>query len=242
MGSIPITRSNYTEHVLSRLRIPILIALAWLSFGAAALEAVPARKVDLTGSWKLNAALSDDAEHMLEERQRLERERYMRWRKEQERMYPPGAAPPIEVDGPVTPREPSPSRRASMKRRQEALYKMLAISDTLEIRQDGATFDIVTAVESRRVVGGSNTQVSMPEGQLADSKVGWDGQWFVIDRKVRGGPRALEKFRLLPKTGQLEYQMNWSGDSALAGMKIKRVFDRVTEQPPPGDPSAGPVR
>ena len=119
---------------------------------------------------------------------------------------------------------------------------MLAISDTLAIRQAGATLDIVTAVESRRVVAGSRTQVSLPEGQLADSNVGWDGQWFVIDRRVRGGPRILEKFRLVPKTGQLEYEMKWSGDGELEGMKVRRVFDRVTVTPPQADPAAGPVR
>jgi hypothetical protein len=207
-----------------------------------ALDAVSARGVDLSGSWKLNAALSDDVEHMLDEHQRLERERYMKWRREQERAYPPGVPTPIDVDGPPTPREPSSARRASIKRRLENLYKMLAISDTLVIRQDGSTFDILSAVDSRRVVAGSRTQVSLPEGELADSKVGWDGQWFVIDRSVRHGPRVVERYRLVPKTGQLEYEMKWSGDSEIAGMKVRRVFDRVTATPPPADPAAGPVR
>jgi hypothetical protein len=211
-------------------------------FSAVALEAVPSRAVDLSGSWKLNAALSDDAEHMLDERQRMERERYMKWRREQERAYPPGALPPIDVDAPPTQREPSAARRASIKRRMENLHKMLAISDTLVIRQDGATVDILSAVDSRRVVAGSRTQVSLPEGELADSKVGWDGQWFVIDRSVRHGPRVVERYRLVPKTGQLEYEMKWSGDSEIAGMKLRRVFDRVTVMPPPADPAAGPVR
>ena len=157
-------------------------------------------------------------------------------------MYPPGVPPPIDVDGPGTPREPSSARRASMKRREENLHKMLAISDTLAIRQAGATLDIVTAVEARRVVAGSRTQVSLPEGELADSNVGWDGQWFVIDRRVRGGSRVLEKYRLVPKTGQLEYEMKWSGDSEIAGMKVRRVFDRVTVAPLPADPAAGPVK
>ncbi len=65
----------------------------------------------------------------------------------------------------------------------------------------------------------------MPEGQLADSWVGWDGEWFIIERKVRSGPRALEKFRLT-KTGQLEYMMKWSGDSELSGIKVRRLYDR----------------
>jgi hypothetical protein len=232
-----------SAHVSIRLRLLAFALSSCATFAAAALEAVAPRGVDLSGSWQLNAALSDDAEHMLEERQREERERYLKWRRQQEQMYPP-EAPPIDVDGSGASRrsEPSPSRRASMKRRQENLYKMLAISDTLTLRQEGATVDILTAVDSRRVVTGSRTQVSMPEGELADSRVGWDGPWLVIDRRVRRGPSVIERYRLAPKTGQLEYEMKWSGDSELAGMKIRRVFDRVTVTPPPADPAAGPIR
>jgi hypothetical protein len=208
---------------------------------AAALDAVPPRPVDLSGSWKLNAALSDDAEHMLEELQRRQREQYMKWRREQERAYPSNAPPPIDVEGSAQ-RGPSPSRRASIKRHQEMLQQMLAISDTLVIHQQGSTFDILSAVDSRRVEAGSRTQVSLPGGELADSKVGWDGQWFVIDRRSRQGPHVLERYRLVPKTGQLEYEMKWSGETEVAGMKIKRVFDRVTVVPLPADPAAGPVR
>jgi hypothetical protein len=223
-----------------------LLALALsgcAAFTAAALEDVPSRGVDLSGSWKLNAALSDDVEDMLEDRQREERERYIQWRRRQERAYPPGTAP-IDIDGPgpATQREPSSARRASIKRREENLHKMLAISDTLAIKQDGATLDIVSKVESRRLIAGSRTQVSMPEGELADSRVGWDGAWFVVDRRVRGGPRVVERFRLAPKTAQLEYEMKWSGNGELDGMKIRRVFDRVTVTPPPADPAAGPIR
>jgi hypothetical protein len=230
--------------VFSRLRFLAFGLLSCAAFSASALDAVSKHSIDLSGTWKLNAALSDDAQHMLAERQREEREEYMKWRRQQERMYPPEAPPPIDIDGPspVRRNEPSPSRRASIKRQQENLYKMLAISDTLTIRHDGSTVDLVSAVESRRVVAGSHTQVSMPEGELADSEVGWDGQWFVIERRVRRGPSVVEKFRLMPKTGQLEYQMKWSGDSELRGMKIHRVFDRSTQAPPPPDPAAGPSK
>jgi hypothetical protein len=224
-----------------RLRLLLFVCSCCAAFAAAALEAVPSRAVDLSGSWKLNTALSDDAEHMLEELQRRQREQYMKWRRAQERAYPSNAPPPIDVEG-TTQRGPSPSRRASIKRHQEMLEQMLAISDTLVIHQEGSTLDILSAVDSRRVVAGSRTQVSLPEGELADSKVGWDGQWFVIDRSASHGPRVVERYRLLPKTGQLEYEMKWSGDTEIAGMKIRRVFDRVTVAPLPADPAAGPIR
>ena len=231
-----------SANVSIRLSSLLVVCSCCAACAAAALDAAPSRPVDLSGSWKLNAALSDDAEHMLEELQRRQHEQYMKWRRAQERAYPTNAPPPIDIYGTATPRGPSPSRRASMKQHQEILQKMLAISDTLVIHQEGSTFDFLSAVDSRRVVAGSRTQVSLPEGELADSKVGWDGQWFVIDRSARQGPRVVEKYRLVPKTGQLEYEMKWSGDTEVAGMKIRRVFDRVTVVPLPPDPAAGPVR
>jgi hypothetical protein len=232
-----------SDHVSIRLRCLLFVCSCCAAFAAAqALDAVPSRPVDLSGSWKLNAALSDDVEHMLEELQRKQHEQYMKWRRAQERAYPSNAPPPIDVEGSAAQRGPSPARRASIKRHQEVLQQMLAISDTLVIHQDGSTVDILSAVDSRRVVAGSRTQVSLPEGELADSKVGWDGQWFVIDRSARQGPHVVERFRLVPKTGQLEYEMKWSGDTEIAGMKVRRVFDRVTVAPLPADPAAGPVR
>src|SRR5690349_13291412 len=149
--------------------------------------------------------------------------------------------PPIDVDAPPGGSKGRRERRPWQKQQDENLRRMLGVSGTLEIRQAAPTsFDFISAVESRRVEAGSHTQVSMPEGQLADSEVGWDGEWFVIERRVRSGPRALEKFRLVPKTGQLEYFMAWSGDTELAGMKIRRLFERRTQPAPAPDPDRGP--
>lgn len=222
---------------------PILLALLLSGTASCAMtvDSVAPPNVDLSGTWKLNAALSDDAEHMLAERQRRQREEYMKRRRQFERMYPPDAPPPIDLYG-TGRNEPTAARRASIKRYQETLHKMLAISDTLTISQKGSTVEIVSAVESRRLVAGSHTQVSMPQGELADSAVGWDGSWFVIDRNVRHGPHVVERYRVVPKTDQLEYEMKWSGESELAGMRIMRVFERSTAAPPPADPAAGPTR
>jgi hypothetical protein len=119
---------------------------------------------------------------------------------------------------------------------------MLGITKSLEIRQSGTTLDIASDQESRRVDAGSHTQVSMPEGQVADSDTGWDGEWFVIERTVRRGPHCVEKFRIVRKTGQLEYTMAWSGDTDLAGMKVRRLFDRADGSVPPPDATSGPAR
>jgi hypothetical protein len=97
-------------------------------------------------------------------------------------------------------------------------------------------------VDSRRFEAGSRSQVSMPQGELADSDVGWDGEWFVIERRASRGPRVIEKYRWLKKTDQLESRLAWSGDSPLAGIKVKRIYDRVVGAVAPPNAELGPVK
>jgi len=201
----------------------------------------PKRPVELAGYWVLNATNSDDPEAILAERQAKEREQFERFRRRMEETRPPGMPPAIDPEAPPPDAGRRRGPRPWQKQQQENFRRMLAVSSTLEIKQIGATsFDVISAVESRRVEAGTHTQVSMPEGQLADSRVGWDGEWFVIERRTRRGPRAVEKFRVVAKTGQLEYFMAWSGDTELAGMKVRRFFDRRTAVPPAPNPDSGP--
>lgn len=214
----------------------------WATLALADFDAAPKRPIDITGFWVLSSAGSDDPEAMLAERQAKEQAEFDRWRRREEQSRPQGMPPPIDVDAP---RPQAENRRRGprpwQREHQENLRRMLAVSATLEIKQlEPTRFEIVSAVDSRRVQAGSHTQVSMPEGELADSEVGWDGEWFVIERRTRRGPRAVEKFRLT-KTGQLEYFMQWSGDSELAGMKIRRFFDRRTGPAPASNPDHGPL-
>lgn len=220
-----------------------LVLCLWSVLALADYAAAPKKPIDLTGFWVLNTATSDDPEALLAEKQAKEWDRFDRMRRREEESRPANVPPPIDVDAP--PPDESGNRRRGprpwQKQQQENLRTMLGISPTLEIKQvEPGRFDVLTAVDSRRVQAGSHTQVSMPEGQLADSWVGWDGEWFTIERKVRSGPRALEQFRLT-KTGQLEYVMKWSGDSELSGIKVRRLYDRRTAPVPEGNPDHGPL-
>lgn len=208
----------------------------------AAYKATSSKNVDLSGRWQLNAALSDDAEALLQ--QRLERERKERavWEKRARDagmlMLPPDQA---ADDAPAAPPRDR-SRRSARERYLDTLRQMLGISSTLEIKQSGANLQIVSEVDSRSFEAGTRSQVSMPQGELADSDVGWDGEWFVIERKVSRGPRMVEKYRWLKKTDQLESRLAWSGDSPLAGIKVRRIYDRVIGAVVPPNADLGPVK
>jgi hypothetical protein len=216
----------------------LIVLLCSVSTSAlAAYDAAPRRAVDLSGRWVVNEALSDDAEKMLGERLEEERRRYARNRRLEESAQPEGLPPPLSSEAPPPPREPRPWQ----KRRLENFQRMLGVTKTLDIQQQDPSLTITSGLESRRLTAGSRTQVSMPEGELADSSVGWDGDTFVIERKVRRGPRVIEKFRLL-KSGQLEYTLVIGGDTELAGMKVRRVLDRSAAAPNIPNPGVGPVR
>ena len=66
----------------------------------------------------------------------------------------------------------------------------------------------------------------------------------MIERSARDGPRVTEKYRRLKKTDQLEMLVTIRGDSSLAGMKLRRVFDRAPAEArtTPSKDVMGPVR
>jgi len=216
------------------IRLWISLCLLGLSSAVHALEARAPRDVDLSGRWAVNAALSDDADALLLERVDKQLRREKRWREAAAREE--GVEAPPAAEGP----SPAQTRRlVAQLRRALELYAMVEIKqsaagDQLELRGDG---------NQRRFTPGRSA-MSMPEGQLADAEVGWDGAGFVIDRKVRKGPHVVERYQLLKKTGQLQVIVSWGGasDDLLSGIKIKRVFDRSEGALPPPDPDVGPVR
>jgi hypothetical protein len=223
----------------------ILLCFAQVSF--ASYSAAAPKGVDLTGNWQVNAAKSDDAEQLLQDRLDELRKQHERWMRNARRTDPLGIPPlgmplpPPEEDAVVAPPKNQPPQKRT-PRRNDNLRRMLNISDTLIVTQTGATIDIVSELDERRFQAGSESQVSMPTGELADSTIGWDGQWFVIERRARRGPRVTEKYRWLKKTDQLESEVSWSGDTLLSGIEVHRIYDRMASAPPAPDPNAGPVR
>ncbi len=209
----------------------------------AKLAANPTRETHIDGNWKLNAALSDDAEKILAERLKRERERMMHMMREMDRRNPMGLPPP-DAARDLPP--PSDDARARMRRRREEeqllQHKLLAISDWLKIKQGPSAIEFSSAVDQRHLEPGTRSQVSMPEGELADAEVGWQGDTLIIARETREGPDVLERIRWLKATDQLEYRLAVSGDSELAGIKLRRIYDRVVTAAPPMNPLTGPVR
>jgi hypothetical protein len=208
---------------------------------AHALKNVAPGDVSIDGQWSVNLTASDDGERLIRERMEEMRKEQRRFEEKRRRQM---ENDPFAWEPEFTPPEQSPQFKARMEERDRSMRQMLGMTKFLNIKQAdrGAKMEIVSEFETRRLTAGSRSQVSLPQGQLADLKTGWDGEWFVVERTSRNGPRITEKFRRLKKSDQLEALTTVKGDSMLAGMKVRRVFDRTVDEAPPVNPSAGPVR
>lgn len=216
----------------TRLWLSLLLCLCSV---AQALDARAPQNVDLSGRWALNAALSDDVDALLRKRVDKQLKRERRWSEQDAR-----------DQGLDAPPEPEALSGPQANRLLGQLRRTLQVYSRVEIKQSaaGTQLDLIGDGNPRRFTAGGRSQMSMPDGPLADAEVGWDGDEFVIERKVRKGPRLVERYRLLKKTGQLQATISWGGnsDDLLSGIKVRRVYDPSSGDEPPPDPDVGPVR
>ncbi len=156
----------------------------------------------------------------------------------------PGPIPPedsVLPDPPArrdedTDRAPPPRRPPSWlvrPERIEALRALLGETRSLSIVQTPTYVDLRTEVSSRSLEIGSESQVSLPTGELADQRVRWQAGRLVIERRVPRGVKVVETFQRLPGTDQLEVTVRRSGgpNDGLGKVELRRVFDRDTAEP-----------
>jgi len=208
---------------------------------ALALKNTAPAESSIDGHWAVNLAASENGEALLAKRmEEISKEQ----RRFEERRRRQMQNDPFAWEPEFTPPEDTPQFRAKMEERDRSMRQMLGMTKFFDIKQSakGGKIELVSEFETRRYEAGARTQVSLPQGQLADSKSGWEGEWFVIERNSRDGPRITEKFRRLKKTDQLEALVTIKGDSMLSGMKLRRVFDRKAGSQAPTSQSVGPVR
>jgi len=197
---------------------------------ARAASAVPADP-DLTGEWVLNDALSQPSP--------LPRPR----------PAPAGPQPPgsVAANGPVAPEDsvlpdpparsdadaPRPVRRRPpawlyRPERLEALRAILGEGRSLSIVQGARYVDLRTEASARTLEPGSESQVSLPTGELADQEVRWQGRRLVVERKVPRGQKVIETYERLKATDQLRVTVRRTGSApdGLGRIEWLRVFDR----------------
>jgi hypothetical protein len=192
-----------------------------------ALEEMPPKGVDLSGNWKLNPALSDDARKLLQAQiARMPVERTIPpmgpMRRPEEGMT--RRAPDAENQD-ATEEERDPGGFARQRRQREERYAgLIEAPDHMEISLDGRRFIVKNENTREEYRAGVKSVVSFGRG-VADRNVGWRGNAFIVStRGVEGGSKE-ERYSLDPQ-GRLSLVTIISGDR-MPNLEIKRVYERV---------------
>jgi hypothetical protein len=138
--------------------------------------------------------------------------------------------PPVRLDadrGRAPPRRRAPSWLIRPER-LEAMRTLLGETRSLSILQTPTYVDLRSELNSRSLEIGTESQVSLPTGELADQTVRWKGARLVVERRVPRGVKIVETYQRLAATDQLEVTVRRRGgpDDGLGKVDLRRIFDR----------------
>jgi hypothetical protein len=216
-------------------------------------DPAPAHTVDLSGSWILDRAASDDPKPLMEKlRPKPPKHRWD---------MPPDGGPDDDLGPPEGGGQDGGgqgggrqgggrSRRGGGSQEQpqlvyrnnndaytystvmKVLQADLARADSLTIRQapDRFTLDYGSAV--RNFTPGAVSVVSAAWG-VADQSSGWKGREFIIQVKPQTGVASVESFSLTEDGTHLVEELHLGG-GGFPAVKLKRVYDRA-DHPVPRD-------
>jgi hypothetical protein len=210
----------------------------------------PAHSVDLSGSWTLDRALSDDPKLMIEKLRPKPAKH--RWDMPPDEGMDDDTGPPEgggQRGGGGGQRGGGRSRRGGSQGQPQAAYqnnndaythstvmKMfqadLARAESLTIRQDPDRFTLDYGGAVRTFTPGAVSVVSAAWG-VADQSSGWKGREFVIQVKPQMGVATVESFSLADDGKHLVEELRMGGGEFPA-VKLKRVYDRA-DHPVPRD-------
>jgi hypothetical protein len=206
------------------------VLTVWAVVGCAgrSLKELPPKSVDLSGEWKLNTALSDDAQKTLQAQLRIMNERMERERGSQHMgpMRRPTEGMTRDTSGGAQPseeeRDPGGLRKIR-KQREERFTSMIAAPERMSISLKGTRFTVKHDDTSDTYTAGSKSVVSFGR-DVADRTSGWSGSEFIVStRGVEGGAKE-ERYALQPD-GRLVFFTKLSGD-LMPDVEVKRIYDR----------------
>jgi hypothetical protein len=224
--------------------------LAALAGCATGFKADAPAGVSLAGAWKLDHALSDDPQVVID-KMRAEALKQIRRASEAPPPQPvmrgggqAGGAAPVaqpQEEGPFAPDQSGPGGagpRADPLRRSPMMHTLaraLERGDFLTVRQSGDELVLDYGTSVRSFTPGGRSVVSAENG-VADRTSGWDGRQFVIRDKAQMGPTVTESYGL-SSDGQHLLETLRIGAYELPAIELKRVYDHTTEVAPRHLPS-----
>jgi len=224
----------------------VAVAIVNLAAGAELKHTAPA-KVDLTGLWQINPDLSDDPHALVEKKQRDHAEGNRTGGGGPIGGRPGSSRGGIVIDagdildgvfggtgggrsssgggrgtGDRPPGDPEPY---SMR---VPLDSFLATVDQFEIAQAQDSLKIATVDETSTCKPSDPGKAPVPGGDLGERRCGWQGDTWVTQVTAPNGVIRTNRYELRKNGRQLVMTSEiQGGKTELAGLRIKRVYDRV---------------
>jgi len=213
------------------------------------MEQNPSHPVDLSGSWTLNRAASDDPKPILDKLRPKALKPH--WGTPSDEGGSEDAGPPEDGGQRGGGRQGGQSRRGGSQGpvmvyrnnndayTHSTLMKVLladiARAESLTIQQAADRFSLDYGSAVRSFTPGSVSVVSAAWG-VADQSSGWKGRQFVIQVKPQTGVASVEIFSLADDGKHLIQELHLGGGEFPA-VKLKRVYDRADHPLPRAVPT-----
>ncbi len=183
--------------------------------------------VSLAGTWKLDAAASDDPQKTLDQ-MRAEALKIIN-RNAANAQARGGTAPGAEADDPAPAHGP---RRDPLQHSPMAhiIQDLMARGDTLIVRQTPGQLSFDYGTVRRSFTPGAHSVVSV-EGGVGDQTSGWHGDEYLILVKAQNGPEVEERYSVSPDRAHLTEKFRMY-PYELPGVSLKRVYDAASENTP----------
>jgi hypothetical protein len=180
---------------------------------ARGLAPLPEKAVNLTGEWHLNATLSDDARKKLDEAQSRVKQQFQRRQEAYRRSEQLDRDPQGDYE-----------TRALERGPYRDFGPVVDGPMQFTMTQNGGNLTIMSDDSENRFEAGRQSVVSFGQG-VADRRVGWTGQTFVIATRAVDGQAKEERYSL-DKDGRLVVTVQMGG-GGLPKVLIRRVYDRA---------------
>jgi hypothetical protein len=211
------------------LALGVLLGGACSSVGK--LTSAAPQNVDLSGTWKLNRAASDDPGLLMQKMHG--RSRHM---DDEAGTEPPASDESRDggTHGAGHHRGSMPGAEGSEGGGRRMRYGGGMLADVLGefgrghnvllIEQHPTEMRIDNGVSSRKLTPGDSSVVSVASG-VADQHSGWHGHDYLIETKGENRPTIVERYSLSPDHRQLIVDVKIEGNGRSPSMELKRVYD-----------------
>jgi hypothetical protein len=159
--------------------------------------------LSLSGSWRLDAAASDDPQKVLAVMRDQAAKIINRNAQIQQARIAAGAAPPNDIPEEHGPRR-DPLRHSQMA---HVLQDVIARGEYLSIRQGPQEIEFDYGTSRHSFTPGARSVVSSENG-VADQKSGWNGRAYVIVVTPQMGPEITDSYTLSPDGKRLTEKLH----------------------------------